>query len=325
MTRIVNKSQRLAQIEALLLDHPEGLSQSDLARRLGVNRSTINRNLLDLSAPIYEEQGRLHIDRESYLVSLKLDLHEAMAVHLAGRLMTTRFDRRNNHSASAFRKLGISLDKLAPGISQFICLSANTFDDESKIQDPHYLQVLEKITLAWATKQKVHLWYHKPNVTEIKEYTFCPYFIEAGAIGQTIYSIGKIEPKMELRTFKLERIKRIETLNSSFDVPAGFNPEELLNHAWGIWFKDEEPVEVVLNFSPNVAQRIKETRWHPGEKVDTLSEGFIIWKAKIAEPNEMLPWIRGWGADVEVMEPKSLRDALAKEVEKIGKLYREKK
>ena len=34
-----NKSVRLLQIEALLLDHPEGMTQAELARRLGVNRS----------------------------------------------------------------------------------------------------------------------------------------------------------------------------------------------------------------------------------------------------------------------------------------------
>lgn len=325
MTRSQNKSQRLAQIEALLLDHPEGLSQSDMARRLGVNRSTINRNLIDISAPIYEEQGKLFVDRESYLVNLKLDLHEALSIHLAGRLMTTRFDRRNHHSASAFRKLGLSLEKLAPGISQFISLSANTFDDASKIQDPLYMQVLEKITLAWAKKQKVHLWYQKPNVNEIKEYFFCPFFIEAGAVGQTIYTIGQIEPERKLRTFKLERIKRIEEFSESFEVPEDFNPGTLLDHAWGIWFKDEEPVEVVLKFSQRAAQRVRETRWHTSEEVSICENGSLLWKAQIAEPKEMLPWIRGWGADVEVLEPESMRDELVKEAEKMAKLYREGK
>lgn len=321
MTRIVNKSQRLAQIEALLLDHPEGLSQSDLARRLGVNRSTINRNLIDLSAPVYEEQDKLFVDRESYLVNLKLDLHEAMSIHLAGRLMTTRLDRQNIHAASAFRKLGLSMDRLAPRISQFISLSANTFDDASKLQDPLYMQILEKLTLAWAKKQKVHLWYQKPNVSEIKEYVFCPYFIEVGAIGQSIYTIGEIRPEEKLRTFKLERIKRIEEVSESFEIPVSFNPQELLGDAWGIWYSDEVPVEVVLKFSPRVAQRIGETRWHPGEQVETSPDGSLIWKAKIDEPKEMLPWIRGWGKDCEVLAPYILRDEIIREVAEMAATY----
>ena len=46
--RALNKTARLLQIEALLLAHPEGLTQAEIARRLGVNRSTIHRYVPDL-------------------------------------------------------------------------------------------------------------------------------------------------------------------------------------------------------------------------------------------------------------------------------------
>ncbi len=68
---------------------------------------------------------------------------------------------------------------------------------------------------------------------------------------------------------------------------------------------------MVLKFHHDVAQRVKETRWHRSEKSpEELSDGSVIWRAWVAEPQEMLPWIRGWGADVEVLEPKELRKAL---------------
>ena len=59
MTRAENKASRLLQIEALLLAHPEGMSQAGIASRLGVHRSTINRDLPDLPGHIYiEDDGR---------------------------------------------------------------------------------------------------------------------------------------------------------------------------------------------------------------------------------------------------------------------------
>ncbi|MBU0703192.1 MAG: helix-turn-helix domain-containing protein, partial [Chloroflexi bacterium] len=48
MERATSKAERLLQIEALLLAHPEGLTQAEIARRLKVNRSTIYRYLPDL-------------------------------------------------------------------------------------------------------------------------------------------------------------------------------------------------------------------------------------------------------------------------------------
>ena len=106
MTKSETKAQRILQIEALLLAHPEGLSQSEIARRLDVNRSTVHRYLPELThhAPIFEEDGRLFIDRESYLINLTLNIHEALSLHLAIRLLTIRLERHNPHSAALLRK-----------------------------------------------------------------------------------------------------------------------------------------------------------------------------------------------------------------------------
>lgn len=321
MLRAENKSERISQIEALLLDHPEGLSQAEIARRLGVHRSTILRNLADLHAPIYEDQNRIYLKREAYLVNLRLSLHEAFSIHLAGRFMSNCMDRQNPHVASALRKLGIALEQLAPSISSFIRHSANTFDNSSKRQDPHYLQVIEKITLAWAEKYKVQLWYRSADESHVKEYLFCPYFIEAGGAGQAIYAIGHIEPDKQMRTFKVERIERIELLREIYAVPTDFDADQIFNQAWGIWFTEKEPIEVELRFSKQVARRVLETRWHPSEEVNEQDDGSLMWRASIAEPQEMLPWIRGWGADVEVLKPEQLRETLKNEVAKMAGLY----
>ena len=321
MNRAVNKSIRLSQIEALLLANPEGLTQADIADRLGVHRSTIMRNLADMSAPVYEDHGRIFIDREAYLINLRLSLHEALSIHLAGRFMSTCMDRRNPHVASALRKLGIALEKLAPSISNFVRCSANNFDDDSKRQDPHYLQVLEKMTLAWAEKRKVQLWYRSSGRQHVKEHIFCPYFFEVSAVGQAIYIIGKIEPESAIRTFKVDRVERIELLKEMYAAPDDFDPDQLFGRAWNIWFTEQDPVEVQLRFSQRVARRVLETRWHPTEQVIEQKDGSLLWCASIAEPLEMLPWIRGWGADCEVLKPDDLRDALIRETNLLACLY----
>ena len=90
MSHAKTKANRLLQIEALLLEHPEGLTQADIARRLLVHRSTVGRYLPDLPGHIYIDDldgNRWKIDRSAYLVNVVFNLHEALAGHLAARLM----------------------------------------------------------------------------------------------------------------------------------------------------------------------------------------------------------------------------------------------
>ncbi|MER8170536.1 WYL domain-containing protein, partial [Acinetobacter baumannii] len=40
---------------------------------------------------------------------------------------------------------------------------------------------------------------------------------------------------------------------------------------------------------------------------------------RVRQPEEILQWILGWGADVVVLEPESLRERVRAEAEKIAK------
>ncbi len=320
MSRVENKTNRLIQIENLLLAHPEGMTQAELARRLGVNRSTIYRCLPDLKM-VYSEDGLLKIDRSGDLIHISLNLHEALAVHLASRLLATRMDRQNPHAASALRKLGRAMGRWAARISEHILKSADVLDEFSQRQDPTYLQALQALTLAWAEQRQARVWHRSERTGQVTEYHFCPYFIEPYAVGQTTMLIGWSNPPGALRTLKIERIERVELTADPYEIPGSFDPRELLSNAWGIWYTESEPVEVRLKFSARVARRVLETRWHRSEQVEEQPDGSLLWCARVAEPKEMLYWIRGWGADCEVLSPEHLRYLCREEARKLMAIY----
>ena len=56
---------RLREIERLLRQHPEGLRQSEIARRLGLHRSTVMRDL-----PTLEEMGVLLVEDDRGRIGL---------------------------------------------------------------------------------------------------------------------------------------------------------------------------------------------------------------------------------------------------------------
>ncbi|MBI5033530.1 MAG: CRISPR-associated helicase Cas3' [Chloroflexi bacterium] len=321
--RLDKKIDKLDDLKYLLLDHPEGLTKAEIARRLGVHRSTAAEYIDDLTerTTLYEPSPeRYAINRDTYKVEVELTMHESLALHLAARLLTTRTDKHNPHAATALRKLGESLDKLAPLISEHLGRSADVLDDASRRRDPVFMHVLETLTRAWSLGRKVRLT-HQMDDGKVFEYDFAPYFIEPYAVGRTIHVIGLRVPPNAVRTFKIERIRTVTLLDAPYKIPPDFDPREMLKDAWGIWYTEHEPTQVVLRFNRQVAERVRQTQWHHNEQVREESDGSVIWQARIAEPQEMLNWIRGWGADCEVLEPKKLRLELVGEVKRMAQMY----
>ena len=62
--KVMPKAVRLIKIVSALVDNKDGLTQSQLAKMMGVHRSTIHRDLVDLTqlGPVYEDRNLIMID-----------------------------------------------------------------------------------------------------------------------------------------------------------------------------------------------------------------------------------------------------------------------
>jgi CRISPR-associated endonuclease/helicase Cas3 len=121
-------------------------------------------------------------------------------------------------------------------------------------------------------------------------YTISPYFIEPSLWSDEAYVVGHSDVHDGLATFKVKRIERAVLTTERFAPPDDFDEQELLRFAWGIRYSDEEPVTVRLKFTGHQAvRRLKESIWHPDQKISDNDDGSCIWEARVAEPQEMLP------------------------------------
>ncbi len=162
MSRALKKSERLNQILRLLLDHPEGLAVRELRQRLGFHRSTIHRDLEDLAReyPVYNLDGRWYVDREAVRFQVPLNLHEAMALYLAVRMMATRTDKHNPHAAAALRHLAraLTMFDLPAAWARYLRLEA-----DAPILVPFRCPASRVCPCHWATRSgpfAVHLGHH---------------------------------------------------------------------------------------------------------------------------------------------------------------------
>ena len=84
---------------------------------------------------------------------------------------------------------------------------------------------------------------------------------------------------------------------------------------------EQQLFEVVLRFSAAATPHFRERCWHPTQTIDLTPDGGGIFRVRVSEPLEMQPWIRSWGAQVEVLSPDWLRERVADELRRASDRY----
>ena len=316
MERLATRTSRIRQIEEILLVAPKGLRATDIARRLDVNRRTVYRDLDFLSeqgVPVWQEHGRFGINRTRYLSTVNLSFHEATALVLAGLLLSRTIDERNRHVVTALRKVAATLPHP-------LCVHLGRAADRVQTQVDGYrqVQVLETIAEGWGNGLKVVVGYRSPRSGKLYERVLSPYALEPTPSG--IYVIGFDDWVDDMRTFKLDRLETADLLDESFTIPDNFDLEEHLANSWGIMTGDDI-TEVTLRFAADMSAHVHERQWHPSQCIETLPDGRCLLHVQIAEPIEMMPWIRGWGPQVEVLSPDWLRQQVIEDLRQAVALY----
>jgi len=309
------------RVKNVLLQRREFISQKELAKQCEItHRSTAHRIVWQLHAggyPIeFDERGRVRIDRAKLLLDVQLNLDEAVQVYFACRLLARHSDQFNPHVSNALTKLGSAMRGSAREIGDLILeLSAQQRRKHTSKRGA-YVSVLETLVRAWADHTSVLLYTRKEPHTPRR---FDPYFIEPAVFSN--YVIGYDHLRADIRTFKMQRLQKVSPTRDTFQVRADFNPYDHLGNAWGINWGKGQLETVRLRFTGNAAERVQDNVWHESQKPPVLGSGYCELTFEVGDTLEMIPFIRQWGHECEVIEPARLRATIAEHAKKMAKLY----
>jgi predicted DNA-binding transcriptional regulator YafY len=135
----------------------------------------------------------------------------------------------------------------------------------------------------------------------------------------TFYLIGHCHLRKEVRMFVLDRIKMMNITDETFEVPSDFDLETYMQSPFKVIH--DKPVKVKVLFQKEVAAYIKEKIWHHTQRIDPRPDGSIVFTAEVAGIDEIRHWIMSWGNNAEALEPKLLREEIAKELSASLKRY----
>ena len=318
-----DRTARLMRVASLLVAHPDGMRPKDIAERLGMSVRNVYRDLRALEGevglPMWSNEGRWGLLDTAFLPPLKLTLSEAMAVFLGARLMVRYADKYDPDLGSAFEKLAANLPET---LREHVASSLDVLQDAPL--DPDFIDHVRLLTRAWAERRVVEIEYegaaYEGRPGERSRRTVRPFIIEPSLQTHALYLIGWDEDRDAMRTFKIERIHDVRVTPRGFEPPEGATLERDLRRGWDI-IADQPPVEVVLRFSPSVADRVVETVWHPLQRFERSPDASLLWRSTVSGIIEIRLWILSWGDDVEVISPPGLRDDVADTLRRAAARY----
>jgi len=313
VTEQTRRASRLLEIERLIRRHPGGLSALELAHELGRSRRTIQRDInvleSELGTPLVMKDRKYQILPESApLAPVRLTLHEARAILLATRLFLRHADEWDPDGISALEKIAGALP--APVAHR---VGATVEQLKTRPMNPVQTAVLRTITECWANSRTVAIRYRSQHGRPEKVTALDPYLLEPSTTGAATYVIGYSHRHGGIRTFKIDRILKAEASTEPFAAPDLSDLDARLATSWGVVFDGEEEYDVTVRFSPQVAQRVSETHWHPSQRLTPCPDGSVQLEVRLPSLLEFAPWVRSWGKEAEVLAPADLRDELARE------------
>lgn len=304
---------------ALLRAHPEGLTTPQIADHFNVTRQTSYndiKRLETMGVAIWQEGDLYGIDPQSF-TQIILNPVQAWFLYLPlRRLVRAQLNRLPVVNGLLYQIARLLNAEIADQLTQ---------DTEDK--DEPFNQVLSSLAESWRQKRYAEIKYRRLNALTSSTLVVAVWWFEPAVWTDSFYVIGALKPSSkgtnppDVITLKLNRIQDARILPEKFERPEGNMVLETLTQTWGIWVGDGEATTVKLRFHNRQYDRLRETRWHPAQRMTLEKDGYVLWQAPISEPQEMLPWIRGWGRDVEVLEPDSIRSQIASDAAATARLY----
>ncbi|GGL19015.1 helix-turn-helix transcriptional regulator [Deinococcus radiotolerans] len=316
MTPATKTERMLATLE--LLGHAE-VSARELTSRLRLPANKLRSVQRDLETLC--QDGKVErLDSGKYRRPLRattLNPVEALAVYSAARMLYHHAADYNEHYLTALEKLTAQL----PVTARRVAAQANAaYQQRKDTSDTSASRTFELVARAWLEGRVLRFKYH--SLSKESQVELVIYFIELNPQNRQAYAIGVNRLKSGARpfVFRLARMRDLTLLSDEARIPEDFHPMEYLSGAWGIMTGD--PVRVELFFSPAVRDRVREVPLGPTADCQPLSSGHTRVCLTVGGWKELVPWILGWGGEVEVLGPAELRAHIADAHGRGHSLYR---
>ena len=318
------KGERIAQLELLLRSHPEGIRRAEIARRLGVHRSTISRYVEDLSKhiAIYEENNLIKLkESDADSSPMELSVYESLAFNMGAEVLASTAEFANPHLASALRKLAMNMRAYAPKISESALTLADQIDkaiQQNRSVADRQNQVLEVLIDCWVSGRIARITTNLPDDEEIE---IAPYFIgfkEDTQGRRPITVTGRLRHTKDIVTLDIASITEATMLDETYTIPDNLKP---FSHKEALSYDAIDMIPLTLRIKEKSALNSFSTLVHGKPELSRMEDGSYLCRLEAENSIELMLRIIQCGRSVKVIEPANYRKKLVDMLSGILEMY----
>ncbi len=315
---------RIYEIDQLIRNKTYPNSQT-LAKRFELNPRTI---LRDIEAMRYQMGFEIEFDtrkngyyytaeNKTNLPPLQISEGEWVSLLLMRQVMPQLSPKLQETMHNLFKKLALlSSDRI--DVDDTLISPLMSMDMGQTKLPAINEDIYSKMVTALQGSKTVSMTYY----TTYSQKTTCreldPYHLRFAYGGW--YVLGFCHLRKEIKIFSLANVQKLEMTKKTFVRQEDFTPEQFFGNAWRII--PGEPAHVKLKFSSDIAPWIVARQWHKTQVIRELEDGSVVMDLDIDGLSEISGWIMSFGSNVEVIEPKELRDEICEEAKKAAELNR---
>jgi predicted DNA-binding transcriptional regulator YafY len=180
-------------------------------------------------------------------------------------------------------------------------------------------EIVDALTIAIEDHKAVHVTYRSLNATEPATRDLYP--LSWLWKPDALYLLARSPEDGRVKTYKVDRMDEVEVSNFVFQVDRDFDAAAYLSGSLGIYDGDGD-IAVAIKFLPAAARHAQEARWHQSKVFTQQRDGSVVLRMRLSSTVEIKSRVLSYGSNAVVLEPESLRNEIAAELERMIPSYR---
>lgn len=128
-----------------------------------------------------------------------------------------------------------------------------------------------------------------------------------------MYLAAYCHKNKSMRSFKVNRFGKVTKTSKTFDRDPKFNLDNYLGKSWRV-YRSREEIELKILIYPPAARFFLESTFHDSQKTQKHPDGKVTCTLTTYNTPELKSFLLSWGSQVQVLQPKELRNAIKNEL-----------